>query len=142
MGDRGRVEELVLWAGVPWRDRTGFVSVCGSLQAGQGADQLRTGTFFWVMTTETPAPRMASEVWPDEVMALKAYSADNGGRGRANSSSARCLAQQAGSRGFCSPIWYSRPSGLKTVKVRSNEDRDTARRRERSGHHGSQYTGT
>jgi hypothetical protein len=26
------------------------------------------------MTTETPAPRMASEVCPDEVMALKAYS--------------------------------------------------------------------
>jgi len=41
---------------------------------GRGARR-RTGTFFCVMTTETPAPRMASDVWPEVVIALNAYSA-------------------------------------------------------------------
>lgn len=35
----------------------------------------RTGTFFWVMTTDASSPRMAIVVWPDEVIALNAYSA-------------------------------------------------------------------
>lgn len=38
-------------------------------------DQRRTGTFFCVITTETPAPLIANEVCPEVVIALKAYSA-------------------------------------------------------------------
>ena len=73
MSDRSRVEQLVLLEGVRF-DESATARKRRRKPPLRECVLGRTGTFFWVMTTETPAPRMASEVCPDEVMALKAYS--------------------------------------------------------------------
>lgn len=72
-----------------WEMLSGSRSLsCHPASAGErereGRREERTGTFFWVMTTDESTPRMAMVVCPAPEMALKAYSAP-----RTNVSSSR-----------------------------------------------------
>ena len=100
--------------------------VCGEtgVSAGEGG---RTGTFFCVTTTEASPLRRAMVVWPDEVIALNAYSAPFQAC-KTDQPGVLSDLGQARPEGHA-PTWYSRPSGEKTVRYLLPTPRSAVRAR-------------
>ena len=73
MCDTGRVYELVLNSKENKHDPNGLCETASV--TGEDITQVLTGTFFWVTTQTLSAPRTAMLVMPDDLTALKAYSA-------------------------------------------------------------------